>query len=173
MHDHSFFKKKKLLSNNKWFHFNLHLLRNLIPFTNKKLPAKFKQIKCKESIINDIKVTRMAFYYKFICILYIHLSVLKICTYLMDSGWTFDIESLSMSLITNSFLKKNSVPLDTLTGMRIRSARIVIGTKIFKLPGEQQEISRMNVHLYWILYSGSLGWCYKSKPAKWSFSIGT
>lgn len=54
--------------------------------------------------------------------------------YLIDSGRTFDIESLSMSLTTNSFLKKNNVPLDTLTGISIRSARTAIGTKIFKLP---------------------------------------
>lgn len=53
--------------------------------------------------------------------------------YLIDFGLTFDIESLSMSLITNSFLKKNNVPLDTLTGISIRSARTAIGTKIFKL----------------------------------------
>jgi hypothetical protein len=59
----------------------------------------------------------------------------------MERGRTFDIESLSMSLITNSFLKKNSVPLDTFTGMRIMSARIVIGTKIFKLPNESENIS--------------------------------
>lgn len=51
----------------------------------------------------------------------------------MDLGRTFDIESLSMSLKTNSFFRKNNVPLDTLTGMRIRSARTAIGTKIFKL----------------------------------------
>lgn len=51
----------------------------------------------------------------------------------MDLGLTFDIESLSMSLKTNSFLRKYNVPLDTLTGMRIRSARTAIGTNIFKL----------------------------------------
>lgn len=58
--------------------------------------------------------------------------------HLIDFGRTFDIESLSMSLTTNSFLKKNNVPLDTLTGISIRSARIAIGMKIFKLP-EQGE----------------------------------
>lgn len=54
----------------------------------------------------------------------------------MDSGRTLDIESLSMSLTTSSFLKKNNVPLETLTGIRIRRAKTVIGTKIFKLPHE-------------------------------------
>lgn len=56
----------------------------------------------------------------------------------MDSGRTLDIESLSMSLTTSSFLKKNNVPLETLTGIRIRRAKTVIGTKIFKLPHEDK-----------------------------------
>lgn len=53
--------------------------------------------------------------------------------HLIDLGRTFDIESLSMSLITNSFFKKNKDPLDTLTGIRIRRARMAIGTNIFSL----------------------------------------
>lgn len=43
------------------------------------------------------------------------------------------MESLSISLTTNSLLRKNNVPLDTLTGIRMRSATTVTGTKIFKL----------------------------------------
>lgn len=43
-----------------------------------------------------------------------------------------------MSLKTNSFFKKNKVPLDTLTGIRITSARTVMGTKIFKLKVTKQ-----------------------------------
>jgi hypothetical protein len=43
-----------------------------------------------------------------------------------------------MSLKTNSFFKKNKVPLDTLTGIRITSARTVMGTKIFKLQVTKQ-----------------------------------
>jgi hypothetical protein len=54
-------------------------------------------------------------------------------SYLRDLGGTFDIESLSISLTTNSFLRKNNVPLDTLTGIRMRSATIAIGINIFKL----------------------------------------
>ena len=54
-------------------------------------------------------------------------------TYLIDFGWTFDIESLSMSLTTNSLLRKNNVPPDTFIGIRTRSATIVMGPKIFKL----------------------------------------
>lgn len=54
-------------------------------------------------------------------------------SYLKDLGGTFDIESLSMLLTTNSLLRKNNVPLDTLTGIRMRSATIVTGTNIFKL----------------------------------------
>lgn len=53
--------------------------------------------------------------------------------YLIDLGRTFDIDSLSMLLITKSFFRNDSVPLDTLTGMRMRSAVTVMGTKIFKL----------------------------------------
>lgn len=54
--------------------------------------------------------------------------------HLIDSGLTFDIDSLSMSLTTNSFLKKNSVPLDTLTGIRTTRATMAIGKNIFNLP---------------------------------------
>ena len=54
-------------------------------------------------------------------------------SYLVDWGRTLDIESLSISLTTSSFLRKNNVPLDTLTGTRIRSARTVTGKKIFNL----------------------------------------
>lgn len=63
-------------------------------------------------------------------------------SYLIDLGRTFDIESLSMSLKTNSFFKKNKVPLDTLTGIRIRSARTVIGTKIFNLHVTEKQNSK-------------------------------
>lgn len=38
-----------------------------------------------------------------------------------------------MLLITKSVFKKDNVPFDTLTGIRMRRAMIVIGTKIFKL----------------------------------------
>jgi hypothetical protein len=69
----------------------------------------------------------------------------------MDSGRTFDIESLSISLTTSSFLRKNNVPLDTLTGMRIRSARTVIGTKIFKLSDRREKFSYKNASRYRIL----------------------
>ena len=55
-------------------------------------------------------------------------------TYLIDLGGTFDTDNLSISLTTNSLFKKNSVPLDTLTGMRMRSATMAVGRKIFKLP---------------------------------------
>ena len=53
--------------------------------------------------------------------------------YLIDLGGTFDIESLSISLTTNSFLRKDNVPLDTLTGIRMKSATSVIGAKTLKL----------------------------------------
>lgn len=65
-------------------------------------------------------------------------------SYLMDLGRTLDIESLSISLTTNSFLKKNSVPLDTLTGIRTRSATIVIGTKIFRLSDQTEKTNYNN-----------------------------
>lgn len=71
--------------------------------------------------------------------------------YLIDSGRTFDIESLSISLTTSSFLRKNNVPLDTLTGMRIRSARTVIGTKIFNLSDRKEKFSYKNAGRYRIL----------------------
>lgn len=53
--------------------------------------------------------------------------------YLKDLGGTFDIESLSISLTTSSFFKKNNVPLETFTGIRMRRATTATGTKIFKL----------------------------------------
>lgn len=64
--------------------------------------------------------------------------------YLIDAGRTFDIESLSISLVTSSFLRKDNVPLDILTGIRIRSARTVIGTKIFKLSDSKEKIWLQN-----------------------------
>uniref|UniRef100_A0A7C9E8Q2 Uncharacterized protein n=1 Tax=Opuntia streptacantha TaxID=393608 RepID=A0A7C9E8Q2_OPUST len=51
---------------------------------------------------------------------------------LYDFGGTFDIESLSISLRTSSLRRKNNVPPDIFTGKRMRSARIIIGRKIFK-----------------------------------------
>lgn len=60
-------------------------------------------------------------------------SMIEMSNYLIDLGRTFDIDSLSMLLITKSLFRKDSVPLDTLTGIRTRSAIIVIGTKIFRL----------------------------------------
>ena len=81
------------------------------------------------------------------CQVYI-LQIWSNLNYLIDSGRTFDIESLSISLTTSSFLRKNNVPLDTLTGMRIRSARTVIGTKIFKLLDRREKFSYKNVSRY-------------------------
>lgn len=64
------------------------------------------------------------------------------CSYLNDLGGTFDIESLSISLTTNSLLRKNNVPLETLTGIRMRSATIVTGTNIFKLKYKYLKINQ-------------------------------
>lgn len=43
------------------------------------------------------------------------------------------MESLSMSLMTKSWLRKNNNPPDTLTGIRTKKATIAAGPKIFKL----------------------------------------
>lgn len=45
-----------------------------------------------------------------------------------------------MSLKTKSFFKKDNVPSDTLTGIRINRATTVIGTNIFKLPGKNERV---------------------------------
>lgn len=50
-----------------------------------------------------------------------------------------------MSLKIISFLRSTNVPPETLTGIRINSARVVIGTKIFKLPKEEKEDVRAKI----------------------------
>ena len=49
-----------------------------------------------------------------------------------------DIESLSISLTANSFLRRDNAPLDTLTGIRIKSARTDTSKKTFNLTKKQK-----------------------------------
>jgi len=46
-----------------------------------------------------------------------------------------------MLLVTKSLFRKDNVPSDTFTGIRIKRATTVIGTKIFKLPDRSEKIS--------------------------------
>ena len=49
-----------------------------------------------------------------------------------------DIESLSISLTANSLLRRDNAPLDTLTGIRIKSARTDTSKKTFNLTKKQK-----------------------------------
>jgi hypothetical protein len=53
--------------------------------------------------------------------------------YLLDPGLTFDMESLSISLKTTSFLRFSNVPPDTLTGIRTSKATTMMGRNILRL----------------------------------------
>lgn len=78
--------------------------------------------------------------------------------HLLDPGLTFDMESLSISLKTTSFLRSSNVPPDTLTGIRTRRARVVMGRNILRLPRRRKRCVSM---LHWL--EGSLSYCAARK----------
>lgn len=66
-------------------------------------------------------------------------------TYFQDLGLILDIESLSISLTTKSFPRKNNVPSDTLTGIRTKSATSAVGPNIFKLSRKRMQVYQINL----------------------------